>query len=119
MDTMILSNYEKLNAQGRHFVECALNAVLKNPACLLSTPPEKISEIERESKKMLEARKTEREHSEQLFDEIKADCEGFTKEDYIARLSEVFSTIETYKVRYFYLFTMGKLGCDVKGGEKL
>ncbi len=32
------------------------------------------------------------------------------KEEYIEELEKVLSTIETYKVRYFYIFTMAKLG---------
>lgn len=41
-----------------------------------------------------------------------------TKEQYIKELSETLSQLETYKVRYFYIFTMAKLGLidDGKGG---
>lgn len=41
-----------------------------------------------------------------------------SKEQYIKELSETLSQLETYKVRYFYIFTMAKLGLidDGKGG---
>ena len=39
-----------------------------------------------------------------------------TKEEYIAELQQVLSEIETYKVRYFYIFTLAKLGIEPKGG---
>ena len=32
------------------------------------------------------------------------------KEEYIAELQKVLSEAETYEVRYFYIFTMAKLG---------
>lgn len=32
------------------------------------------------------------------------------KEEYIAELQKALSAVETYKVRYFYIFTMVKLG---------
>lgn len=40
------------------------------------------------------------------------------KEEYIAELQKVLSEAETYKVRYFYIFTMAKLGIlpRVEGG---
>lgn len=40
----------------------------------------------------------------------KSDCPDKTKEEYISELQETLSGIETYKVRYFYIFTMAKLG---------
>ena len=39
-----------------------------------------------------------------------------TKEEYIAELQKTLSGIETYKVRYFYIFIMAKLGIEGKGG---
>ena len=40
------------------------------------------------------------------------------KEEYIAELQKALSAAETYKVRYFYIFTMVKLGLlpCVEGG---
>lgn len=40
------------------------------------------------------------------------------KEEYIAELQKVLSEAETYEVRYFYIFTMAKLGIlpRVEGG---
>lgn len=32
------------------------------------------------------------------------------KEEYIVELQKALSAVETYKVRYFYIFTMVKLG---------
>lgn len=40
----------------------------------------------------------------------KSVCPEKTKEEYIDELQAVFSKIETYKVRWFYIFTMAKLG---------
>lgn len=47
-----------------------------------------------------------------------ADYPYMEKEEYIAELQKVLSGIETYKVRYFYIFTMVKLGLlpCVEGG---
>lgn len=39
-----------------------------------------------------------------------ADYPYMEKEEYIAELQKALSGIETYKVRYFYIFTMAKLG---------
>lgn len=55
---------------------------------------------------------------DELFDERKTsritvnkkDCPDKTKEEYITELQETFSKLDTYKVRYFYIFTMAKLG---------
>lgn len=35
-----------------------------------------------------------------------------TKEEYMEEIQEVFSKVETYKVRYFYIFIMVKLGIE-------
>lgn len=61
----------------------------------------------------------------ELFEEKKpkhimaknSDFPELTKEEYIAELQEVLSEIETYKVRYFYIFTMAKLGINRKENE--
>ena len=54
---------------------------------------------------------------DELFEERKTkmivkriDCPCKTKEEYITELQDTLSKLETYKVRYFYLFTMAKLG---------
>lgn len=48
----------------------------------------------------------------------KSDCPDKTKEEYITELQKVLSKEETYKVKYFYIFTMAKLGLipSQKGG---
>lgn len=45
-------------------------------------------------------------------------CPNMTKEEYLAEMQKALSTVETYKVRYFYIFTMVKLGIlpRVEGG---
>lgn len=105
----ILSNYEKLNAQGKYYVDIALKAVMSQPANLLDTPEEELQEIKRQQEETESARKIEEEKDKRYFEELKAECKGFSKEDYLTKLNEVFSNIETYKVRYFYNFTMAKL----------
>lgn len=55
---------------------------------------------------------------DELFEEKKPktivvkreNCPNKTKEEYIAELQDTLSKLETYKVRYFYIFTMVKLG---------
>lgn len=55
---------------------------------------------------------------DELFEERKTktivvkreNCPNKTKEEYIAELQDTLSKLETYKVRYFYIFTMAKLG---------
>lgn len=46
----------------------------------------------------------------------KSDYPDKTKEEYIAELQEVLSETDTKKVRYFYIFTLAKLGIQPKGG---
>lgn len=60
---------------------------------------------------------------DELFEEKKpkrmtvktSDCPVKTKAEYIAELQEILSKVETYKVRYFYIFTMAKLGLIPSG----
>lgn len=46
-----------------------------------------------------------------------SDYPRLTKEEYIAELQKVLSKEEPYKVRWFYVFIMAKLGIEPKGGE--
>ena len=53
---------------------------------------------------------------DELFEERKSvsikkcDYPEKTKEQYMEEIQEVFARVETYKVRYFYIFIMAKLG---------
>lgn len=116
MDNVILGNYDKLNSRGRDFIDCALRAAMSQPAFLFDIPEEEMLEIKRQQEEYERVRKIEKEKNEQCFEKIEAECKGFTKEDYIAKLNEVLSSIETYKVRWFYRFIMGRLACDLEGG---
>lgn len=116
MENGITIEYGRLNKEGQSFVDCAIKAALKNPLFLLETPLEEVMEIKNRHNEADKLRKLERENSHKHFEEVKAQCENMTKEDYIAKLNEVFVKLPTYKLRYFFIFINAKLGCDVEGG---
>lgn len=116
MDNTFLSEYERLNNQGKQWVNAAINAAISNPTNLLETPETEILEIKRQQEEADRKRKLENERQDKYYGELKAECENMTKEDYITRLNDVFGKLPTYKLRYFYIFIMAKLGFDVEGG---
>jgi HD-GYP domain-containing protein (c-di-GMP phosphodiesterase class II) len=116
MDNVVLSEYERLNNQGKRFVNAAIKAALSTPANLLETPEAELLEIKRQQEETDRKRKLEKERQDKYFEEIQAECENMTKEDYIAKLNAVFGELPTYKLRYFFLFINAKLGYDVEGG---
>ena len=116
MDNTFLSEYERLNNQGKRFVNAAIKAAVSSPANLLETPEAEILEIKRQHKEADKKRRLVSERQDKYFEELKAECENMAKEDYITRLNDVFGKLPTYKLRYFYIFIMTKLGFDVEGG---
>ena len=116
MDNAILSEYERLNNQGKRFVNAAIKAAVSSPANLLETPEAELLEIKRQQEEADRKRKLENERQDKYFEELKTECENMAKEDYIARLNDVFGKLPTYKLRYFFLFINAKLGYDVEGG---
>ena len=42
MQSEFLSNYEKLNKDGKYFVDCAIKAAMNNTAYLQETPQEEL-----------------------------------------------------------------------------
>lgn len=116
METAILKDYEKLNCDGRFFVECALKGAVSTPAYLKTTSEEEMQETEHKQEDADRAKKLENEKRNQYFEELKAECNTMTKDDYIDRLNEVFAELPTYKLRYFFMFINAKLSYDVKGG---
>jgi len=116
MEHEILSGYERLNNQGKRFVNAAMKAALSTPANLLETSEEEMSEIKRQNEEAERKRKHEDEKRNQYFEKLKSECDNMTSEDYIAKLNEVFVKLPTYKLRYFFVFINAKLSYDVEGG---
>lgn len=112
----ILSNYEKLNAQGKRFVDIAIKAAMSQPTNLLDTPEEELREIKRQQEETERVRKIEEEKDKRYFEELRAECDTMSHDDYIEKLNKVFAELPTYKLRYFFLIINGKLNYDTKGG---
>lgn len=112
----ILEKYQRLNEDGRRFVDSALKAAASNPAYLENISEEEKQKIVRKHEEADRARKIEDERHHQYFEELKAESENYTEQDYIAKLNEVFEKLPWYRLRYFYLFIKGKLGYDMEGG---
>lgn len=119
MDNEILEKYQRLNNDGKYFVDCAISAATSNPAYLASTPKEKMLEIKRKNEEAKRKRQIDDEESRQYLDNLKSEIDGYTKEDYISRLNELFSNMPWYKLRYFYIFISGRLHYDVKDGASV
>ena len=113
MNNVFLKEYEKLNSDGRDFVECALKGALSNPTYLKITSKEEMQKIEQKQEEADREKKIEEEKHNQYFAELKTQCDSMTKEDYISNLNEVFQKLPTYKLRYFFVFINAKLSYDV------
>lgn len=116
MDNVFLNNYEKLNAQGKFYVDCALKAAMSQPANLSDTPEEELQEIKRQQEASEQIRKVREEMEKRYFEELKAECDTMSHDDYIEKLNKVFAELPIYKLRYFFLFINGKLHYDTEGG---
>ncbi|MGN0496206.1 MAG: hypothetical protein ACI4GW_08260 [Lachnospiraceae bacterium] len=46
------------------------------------------------------------------YEELTEKCNHMGKQDYIDELNEIFKTLETYKLRWFYRFITAKLDLD-------
>ena len=112
----ILEEYQRLNSDGRYFVDAAIKAAASNPAYLENISEEEKLEIKCKNKETDWARKVENEKRHQYFEELKTESENYTEQDYISKLDEVFAKLPIYKLRYFFMFINGKLGCDMEGG---
>lgn len=109
MDNNFLRNYERLNDDGRFFVDCAIKAAISNPLNLLETPPEELEAIKQMNEKREEIRHNIEQHQKEYYENLKAKYDTMTAEDYRQKLSEIFASLELYKLRYFYLFINARL----------
>lgn len=116
MDNEILEKYQMLNNDGRYFVDCALKAAISNSAYLASTPKEQIQEIKHKNEETKRKRQIYNEERSQYIEDIKSEIDGYTKDDYISKLDELFSNMPWYKLRYFYIFISARLHYDAEGG---
>lgn len=108
MSNEIIEKYSKLNDDGKFFVDCAINAAVSNPEYQGNLSDEEKNEIkckreEREKKKQDEDAKRN-----EFFDNLKAESEYFTRQDYINSLNELYSIMSIEALRYFYLFTYAR-----------
>lgn len=109
MDNNFLRNYERLNDEGKSFVDFALKATISNPLNLLETPPEELEAIKKKQEEETEIRRKIEKSQKEYYENLKAECDTMTAEDYRHKLSEIFASLEPYKLRYFYLFINAKL----------
>ena len=109
MDNNFLRNYERLNDDGKYFVDCAINAAINNAEYLLETPQEELEAIKKKQEKETEIRRNIEKSQNEYYENLKAECDTMTAEDYQQKLSEIFASLELYKLRYFYLFINAKL----------
>lgn len=109
MSNTFLSNYERLNKNGKFYVDCAMKAALSSPTCLLETPQEELEAIKEQYRQEQQRREQEQTEHEKHYEELKAECDSMTAEDYRQKLNEIFASLELYKLRYFYIFINAKL----------
>lgn len=109
MQNEILKEYERLNSRGRHYVDVAIKAAASLPTNLKETSQEELQEIKHQQEEAERTRKIEEEKHSLYFEELKAECDTMSHEDYMAKLNEVFQELPTYKLRYFFLFISAKL----------
>lgn len=109
MDNNFLKNYERLNDDGRFFVDCAIKAAINNAEYLLETPQEELEAIKKKQEEETEIRRNIEQHQKEYYENLKAECDTMTAEDYRQKLNDIFASLETYKLRYFYLFINAKL----------
>ncbi len=102
-------NYEKLNKDGKFFVDCAMKAALSSPTYLLETPQEELEAIKQMQEEKEEIRRNIKEQQDKYYEELKAECDTMTAEDYRQKLNELFASLELYKLRYFYIFINAKM----------
>lgn len=109
MDNEFSRNYERLNDDGRFFVDCAIKAAISDPLYLLDTSQEELEAIKKMNEEKEEIRRNIERHQNEYYENLKAECDTMTSEDYRQKLSEIFSSLELYKLRYFYIFINAKL----------
>ena len=119
MDNEILEKYQRLNHDGRFFVDCALKAATSNPAYFNNLSKEEEQKIKSEREEAERKKQIENEEHNKFFENLTSEIEDYTEEDYISKLNELFSKMPWYKLRYFYIFISGKLHYDVEGGASV
>lgn len=109
MDNEFSRNYERLNDDGRFFVDCAIKAAINNAEYLLETPQEELEALKQMQEEKEEIRRNIEQHQKEYYENLKAECDTMTAEDYRQKLNDIFASLETYQLRYFYLFINAKL----------
>lgn len=109
MQNEFFQNYGKLNNDGKFFVDNAIKVAMNNPAYLTETPPKELESIKHRQKEEEEIRRNDKEVRDKYFAKLNAECDGMTAEDYRKNLSEIFASLEHYKLRWFYRFIKAKL----------
>lgn len=104
-----LQEYEKLNDDGRFFVDCALKGAKSNPAYLKATPKEELLAIKQKNEEESKKKIADDEERHQYFEGLKAESRNMSKDDYLARFNEIFAELPTYKLQYFFLIITAKL----------
>lgn len=116
MDNAILEEYQRLNSDGRYFVDSAIKAAASNQAYLENISEKEKQEIERKHEETDRKRKIKDEKHKKYFENLTSEIEDYTKQDYISKLNQLFSKMPCYKLRYFYIFINGKIHYGAEGG---
>lgn len=111
-----LQEYEKLNDDGKKLVDVVLNGALDNPEYLKATPKEELLAIKQKNEEERKKQMVSDEERHQYFEGLKVESNNMSKDDYLARLNELFAELPTYKLRYFFLFITAKLHYDEEAG---
>lgn len=109
MDNNLLRDYEKLNKDGKYFVDCAIKAAINNSEYLQETPQEELEALKQIQEEKEEIRRNIEQIKKEYYENLMAECDTMTDEDYRQKLNDIFASLETYKLRYFYIFIKAKL----------
>ena len=109
MDNNFFRDYERLNDDGRFFVDCSIKAAINNAEYILETPQEELEAIKKKQEEETEIRRNIEKLQKEYYENLKAECDTMTAEGYRQKLNDIFASLETYKLRYFYLFINAKL----------
>lgn len=98
-----IEEFSKLSPEDKEFIVGINKSLAKEP-----TQEEK--EKQQQEKQLREQNRIEHEKH---FEELKKKCDTMTSDDFRNELSKIFSCLEQYQLRYFYIFITEKLRINV------
>ena len=112
MNQSILNDYESLNNETKEIINTTIKALSSDLQFTTNIPDADKAEILKKRNEEKAKRQREREASKNHLKKLTEKCDHMKKQDYIDGLNEVFETLETYKLRWFYIFIMERLKLD-------